>query len=397
MSNHQATEQMIGYLYQVRYALFLLLNNDDGETQISIEKFDDVAFINDDNAEKMIQLKHHVNQRGDLSNASTDIWRTINVWSDLIMKNEVCLDNTKFIIITTAKAHKDTAAYYLKQVDNKDNRDFEKAFEILEYISKTSKNKTHEKYYKNFKRLEEYTRKKLIEKIYIIDGSSNIINVEKDIRNMIKYSTLPKYEDRVCERLEGWWYKKSLEYLVSQSPVFINQNQLRAKIVEISSEYRDDNLPIDVPNFYEVNIDDLSEDDKVFYEQLKLISLGNERINMAISDYYRAFKQRANWIREDLLFVNELDSYEDKLIDEWKRVFFRMKEDLEDLEDEEVTEKLKMKKGKQLYNVIQDKDLRIRERCSNAFVMRGSYHCLSNRGLLGWHIDFRERLKELLK
>lgn len=87
MSNHQATEQMIGYLYQVRYALFLLLNNDDGETQISIEKFDDVAFINDDNAEKMIQLKHHVNQRGDLSNASTDIWRTINVWSDLIMKN----------------------------------------------------------------------------------------------------------------------------------------------------------------------------------------------------------------------------------------------------------------------------------------------------------------------
>lgn len=394
MSNHQATEQMIGYLYQVRYALFLLLNNDDGETQISIEKFDDVAFINDDNAEKMIQLKHHVNQRGDLSNASTDIWRTINVWSDLIMKNEVCLDNTKFIIITTAKAQKDTAAYYLKQVDNKDNRDFEKAFEILEDISKTSKNKTHEKYYENFKRLDECTRKKLIEKIYIIDGSSNIINVERDIRNMIKYSTLPKYEDRVCERLEGWWYKKSLEYLVSQSPVFINQNQLRAKIVEISSEYRDDNLPIDVPNFYEVNIDDLSEDDRVFYEQLKLISLSNERINVAISDYYRAFKQRANWIREDLLFVNELDSYEDKLIDEWKRVFFRMKEDLE---DEEVTEKLKIKKGKQLYNVIQDKDLRIRERCSNAFVMRGSYHCLSNRGLLGWHIDFRERLKELLE
>lgn len=306
----------------------------------------------------------------------------------------MCLDNTKFIIITTAKAQKGTAAYYLKQVDNKDNRDFEKAFEILEDISKTSKNKTHEKYYENFKRLDECTRKKLIEKIYIIDGSSNIINVERDIRNMIKYSTLPKYEDRVCERLEGWWYKKSLEYLVSQSPVFINQNQLRAKIVEISSEYRDDNLPIDVPNFYEVNIDDLSEDDRVFYEQLKLISLSNERINVAISDYYRAFKQRANWIREDLLFVNELDSYEDKLIDEWKRVFFRMKEDLE---DEEVTEKLKIKKGKQLYNVIQDKDLRIRERCSNAFVMRGSYHCLSNRGLLGWHIDFRERLKELLE
>ena len=39
MSNHQATEQMLGYLYQVRYALALLLDNSDPNCQISIEKF----------------------------------------------------------------------------------------------------------------------------------------------------------------------------------------------------------------------------------------------------------------------------------------------------------------------------------------------------------------------
>ena len=44
MSNHQATEQMLGYLYQIRYALALLLKNDNPDYQISIEKFDDVAF-----------------------------------------------------------------------------------------------------------------------------------------------------------------------------------------------------------------------------------------------------------------------------------------------------------------------------------------------------------------
>jgi hypothetical protein len=42
MSDHQAVEQMLGYLYQVRYALFLLLDNDDEQAQISIEKFDDM-------------------------------------------------------------------------------------------------------------------------------------------------------------------------------------------------------------------------------------------------------------------------------------------------------------------------------------------------------------------
>ena len=48
MPNHQASEQMLGYLYQVRYALALLLENDNSDCQISIEKFDDVAFSKDD-------------------------------------------------------------------------------------------------------------------------------------------------------------------------------------------------------------------------------------------------------------------------------------------------------------------------------------------------------------
>ena len=60
MSTHQASEQMIGYLYQVRYALSLLLNNDNENHQISIERFDDVAFSQDDTPKQMIQLKHQL-------------------------------------------------------------------------------------------------------------------------------------------------------------------------------------------------------------------------------------------------------------------------------------------------------------------------------------------------
>ena len=58
MSNHQATEQMLGYLYQIRYALALLLKNDNPDYQISIEKFDDVAFDKDGQPVQLIQLKH---------------------------------------------------------------------------------------------------------------------------------------------------------------------------------------------------------------------------------------------------------------------------------------------------------------------------------------------------
>ena len=32
----------------------------------------------------------------------------------------------------------------------------------------------------------------------------------------------------------------------------------------------------------------------------------------------------------------------------------------------------------------------------DAFVMRGSYHILANQLKIGWHIDFQERLKQIL-
>jgi len=76
-------------------------------------------------------------------------------------------------------------------------------------------------------------------------------------------------------------------------------------------------------------------------------------------------------------------------------MFLTMQEDVEEYGDS-IDESLKQRHGRALYNKIQDKDIRIRERCSEPFVMRGSYHSLANKLLVGWHIDFETRLKELL-
>lgn len=395
MNNHQAVEQMLGYLYQVRYALYLLLENDDEQAQIGIEKFDDISFSYDDNSETMIQLKHHTKACGDLSNASTDIWRTINVWADLISKDNTRLDSTKFIIITTAASPINSAASYLVPEPKGQVRDSCKAYDILKNVAVTSTNIKHKPYYSAFIKLGEDIGKRLVNSIYIIDGGSNIIDVKADIRKIIRYGSLPKYEDRICERLEGWWYDKAIEYLTSDKPLFINQKQIRSLISSIRDEYTDDNLPIDIPMLDKIEIENLSENDRVFYEQLRLICLNNQRINLAIRDYYRAFRQRANWIRDDLLYINELDRYEERLVDEWQRMFLMMQEDLEDY-GEELDEKTKQKHGKNLFDRIQDKDIRIRDRCSDPFIMRGSYHSLANRMSVGWHIDFENRLRELL-
>ena len=391
MSKHQASEQMLGYLYQVRYALALLLENDNSDFQISIEKFDDVAFSKDGIPKQLIQLKHHVQRQGNLTDGSTDLWRTLKVWIDVISESSDILNGTKFLIVTTAIAPDNTAASFLKKDEN---RNEESAYEKLKNICIISENKEHKKYYEAFLKTDEIFLKRLLRLICIIDGANNIVDVEKIYRRQIRYSCIPKYENQICERLEGWWYKKAVEALNSDTPIFVNQRQVRSFIVSVSQEYSDENLPIDIFDVDNLQESDLSDNEKIFYEQLKLICLGSHRMRTALRDYYRAFNQRANWVRNDLLYVNELEKYEDCLIDEWEHCFAAMEDEL--AEYIEATEEEKIKKGRSLFTDIEKKDIRIRPKCQEAFVMRGSYHMLANQLKVGWHIDFYNRLMELL-
>lgn len=391
MPNHQASEQMLGYLYQVRYALALLLENDNSDCQISIEKFDDVAFSKDDIPIQLIQLKHHIQHQGNLADASTDMWRTIKVWLDAISETPDILDGTNFLIITTATAPIDSAAFLLKKDSN---RNPDTAYQKLKTVCFSSVNQAHQRYYDAFREAGEDTVKQLIRQIYIIDCASNIIDVEKDILKHIRYSCIPKHQKMIYERLEGWWFKKAIDALCCDTPVFVNQNQVRSFIVSISQEYADDNLPIDILDIDDLQESNFSANEKIFHEQLKLICLGNHRMQLALRDYYRAFRQRASWVRNDLLYVNELGQYEQRLIDEWEHAFAAMEETLS--ETNNATEEEKAKEGRQLFSDIEKRDIRIRPKCQEAFIMRGSYHILANQLKIGWHVDFFDRLKQLL-
>lgn len=391
MPNHQASEQMLGYLYQVRYALALLLENDNSDCQISIEKFDDVAFSKDDIPIQLIQLKHHIQHQGNLADASTDMWRTIKVWLDAISETLDILDGTNFLIITTATAPIDSAAFLLKKDSN---RNPDTAYEKLKTVCFSSVNQAHQRYYDAFREAGEDTVKQLIRQIYIIDCASNIIDVENDILKHIRYSCIPKHQKMIYERLEGWWFKKAIDALCCDTPVFVNQNQVRSFIVSVSQEYADDNLPIDILDIDDLQEDNFSANEKIFHEQLKLICLGNHRMQLALRDYYRAFRQRASWVRNDLLYVNELGQYEQRLIDEWEHAFAAMEETLS--ETNNATEGEKAKEGRQLFSDIEKRDIRIRPKCQEAFIMRGSYHILANQLKIGWHVDFFDRLKQLL-
>lgn len=393
MANHQASEQMIGYVYQIRYALYLLLESDDVESNISIEKFDDIAFTNESGLDNtFIQLKHHTKNYGNLTNSSVDIWRTLNAWINEIRKNARLLDTTKFLIITTAQAPASSASSLL--TTNKIKRDTESAFELLKQVAEKSTNASNSGYYKNFIDNISDISKKLVNNIYIIDNSSNVTDTSEKIKKILRYSCEHEHINSVFERLEGWWTNKSIEALSSPVPIYVNPRQIQSLIVNICREYSSDNLPIDIGDFDIDNLNNSSYEDRLFYEQLRLIKASDRKLNIVLRDYIRAFEQRSKWVRDDLLYINELDRYETRLVEEWEHCYTNMLDEIENNETQ--LNDVQIKYGRLLLKEIEDKDIRIRERCSEPFIMRGSYHMLADQLRVGWHADFKNRLTKLV-
>jgi hypothetical protein len=69
-----------------------------------------------------------------------------------------------------------------------------------------------------------------------------------------------------------------------------------------------------------------------------------------------------------------------------------MKQKLPDkaIEDE------KVKLAQEIYDWVEAQaQIPIREKCIENFITRGSYHMLADRGAVGWHPDFIERLEKI--
>lgn len=387
MSSHEAQGQMLGYLYQVRCALMLLIESDAPSLKLFIEKIDDVSFENDSDPVALVQLKHHIGRAGNLSDRSSDLWRTIKIWVDAVEDNPVLLEKSRFVIITTAKAPLGSIASLLKLGD--DGRDAERAFIRLRTVASSRPSEVNSSFYKAFLALDESMARMLVNSIYVFDAGANIFECEARIKRLLRFTCQPKYEDILFERLEGWWCNKCI-LLLSNNSDGVTQSDLRYEIAKITNEFRDDNLPIDV------EFDDIDEQAakehsaELFCKQLGLISCKRGRVIGAIEDFCRASSQRAKWIDSCLVVPDELEHYEERLIDEWSHEWSAMSDELSD----ESGEAEKQKEGRQLLTEIMRKDVRIRQGCGEPFVMRGTYHILANSLKIGWHIDYLQLCSE---
>ena len=243
--------------------------------------------------------------------------------------------------------------------------------------------------------MDEKEIKNLLSHIRIISSAPDIVDVLEDIKKILKYSCPFEYLDTVTERVEGWWFKEVIKALKSDDAIIMSQRQLQFKVREISQQYDEDNLPIDFGELDPIDEKDLDSKDRLFLEQLRLIKTSSATLSIALSDYYRASMQRSSWIRQGLLYADELESYERRLKDSWERAFAIMQDNLQEYGN--ATDSEKEKEGRKLYSHVSNSDIRIRDKCYESYVMHGTYHIMANSLTVGWHIDFIKKLEHLLE
>lgn len=364
---------MLGYLYQVRMALVLLLRRlkSDPGTSVTLENFDDIAFHSGTDALEQLQTK--LVSSKSLSDASTDLWKTLRVWSEQFRLGTLDPSSTSLTLLTTAEAPIGSAAAYLRPEERK----HADALQILEEIADKSRNASNQSAYQEFMRLSKKRRTLLIRSVYVLDRSPGMLDAQDLLRQELRIATTPAKIDAFAKRIEGWWFGAVVEQLMRVRPM-INGADLESELGDLREQFRLDSLPIDFADVALPSADTYVRAN--FVKQLNHIRIAPNRISLAMLDFYRASRQRGRWIDDLMIHEKELKNFERRLTETWLEIFEAEKQECDGTD--------MPKTGRKIYARSIAQQILLRPGITEPFILRGSYHILSESLTIGWHPDY---------
>ena len=386
-----AAESGLGFIYQPRLALLRLLSLPES-TSLLIEKSDDLEFDTASGRKTLASLKHKA-EGNRLTDLDVDFWKSVRVWLAYYSDNGRISSNTDFVLFTTAVIAPGSELALFAAVGNDPADRASMAATLLDRSTSATIGKTRTD-------LAELTEPELADfygRILILDGSPRIDTIPQIVLDQHLRTVRREVRGPLFERLEGWWIDLMIKVLTGQRTGPVYGYEVSDKLSSIAEEYRSDSLPITFRGRMPDGRIDVANDTRLFVEQLRDLDVSPARIQRAIIDYYRAFEQRSSWARENLLIAGEMEEYEDRLIEEWGRFRDIIFETLHDASGDDAFKAA----GRQLYKWAETEtgELRIRERVTEAYVVRGAFQILANARPMPrvhWNPAFMKRLGELL-
>lgn len=377
---YNASASMTGYLFQCRLALLcglqMLKKKPNG--QISIEKFDDIAFGSDDIADCLIQAKHHISPKS-LSDLSVDLWKTLRIWIDQFKQGVLSASDLRFNLITTATASSGSAMELLRP--GATTIAVQEACKLLRKAAKESTNKDSRAGRTAFLELTFEEAETLLGRVDVLDRHPNLINVMDEIEGEL-ILLAPNHASTIAEYLEGWWLGVVGKCLVTEGAATIPVQHIVIKASEIGNMFKGDGLPVDDPEL--LGAKEYSADDEatIFVKQMRAVKLNEPTIRRGVQDFYRAAAQRSKWARENLLLDGEATKYDSGLRDRFGR---RFDAEIENVDQDDELGSTRF--GRDMCHWASQQEVQFRN-VVETWITAGSFHGLSDRLEIGWHPDY---------
>lgn len=361
-------------------------------TSVLIEKSDDLEFDTSDGGKSLASLKHKA-PGNYLTDLDADFWKSVRVWLKYYLDHGRAASDANFILFTTATISP-TSFLTAFATDPKEPETRDK---IASNVLTQSRSATLAVIRTELAALNEEESRDFYNRVSILDGSPRITEIPRLVIDQHLRIIRRESRNAVFERLEGWWANLMIKVLSGERSDAVFGHEVSDKLSAIAEEYRSDSLPITFRSRLPDGQIDAANDPRLFVEQLRDLDVSATRIQNAIIDYYRAFEQRSSWARENLLVSGEMEEYEDRLVDEWARYREVVFEAVQESSGDETFKAA----GRELYRwaELETQALRIRERVTEPYVIRGAFHILANSRpspKIFWNPKFMKRLGELL-
>jgi hypothetical protein len=398
---HSAAPQMLGYMYQAHFALYTLLLETDEEATVIIEGLDDIELENSQ-GKNLQQLKSHIKHGAKLTDRSSDLWKTLRIWSTALKEKKWKPTNTQLTLMTTATA---TAGSIASLLRNDDKRAPEKALEKLQEVAADTDNKELSDSITVFNSLTARQKNQLVRAIVLVDNSPGIDKLEQLIQDRLKLGQLTDKVQFIYQGLLGWWEGKVVKQLLLKSKESVEPHlnyaikwiDVNNMLYEISSQYQRDRLPTQFFNAEPSEAFYNAQRGRMFVRQLQCLNVDPNQVRISIRKFYRAFEQRTKWAKEDLLIDGELLNYDRALQEKWdefRTKLKRKKRFLDKLHKEDRCAEF----GRDMLDWAEESNFPIRDSvlAKDDYVTHGSYHLLADKARpeVHWHPNFLQKLTD---
>ena len=383
LTHHSAAASAAGFLFQFRRAVQVLASAS-GDFTLGIETLDDLSISDNQGNITLEQDKFTSLKTGRVySDSSHNLLNTLSTWLEALLNGELSLDKCKFLLVTNAIC---CDGLVTRIANANDSTSANNCLQEIKELGSSTKDKQRICELINQRNGTELFCKLCI-RIEMVDGSATTLN------NVCHCLQIPSaYESHrsiIFEKTVGWLHALALETWERGDKLFVSKqsftNQLYAIFDSLKRVYRHERPE------YEITLDKDSiarKRDSTFVRQIGLVTDDEEWQTDAIKDFLRCFIEKCRLSQDGVITGDDWKDFTDRLEKRWKAIFSRNNRLSKDSEEDI---------GFRTMSDVLDPDynaILAGEPTTQSYLVKGSYHRLSDEIKIGWHPRFQELLAD---